>query len=179
VRRQLNGHQAQARLAIALYCIAGGVALGYEVVWSQSIVQFMSTRAYAFALVLATYLCGLAAGSAVCQAGRPFARPLGLFAVLIAGAGLLALLQLAGLGRWLVLAQTQAELLVLQATGNELAGMCARFAVAALSMVLLPTVLLGAAFPLAVRLAVDGRRVGRDVGTVVALNTLGGIVGVG
>jgi hypothetical protein len=111
--------------------------------------------------------------------GPTVCATLGLFAVLIASAGLLALLQLAGLGRWLVLAQTQAELLVLQATGNELAGMCARFAVAAMSMVLLPTVLLGAAFPLAVRLAVDGRRVGRDVGTVVALNTLGGILGVG
>jgi hypothetical protein len=163
-----------------LYCIAGGVALGYEVVWSQSIVQFMSTRAHAFALVLATYLCGLAAGSALYARRADRLRdPWGLFAVLIASAGLLALLQLAGLGRWLVLAQTQAELLVLQATGNELAGMCARFAVAAMSMVLLPTVLLGAAFPLAVRLAVDGRRVGRDVGTVVALNTLGGILGVG
>lgn len=171
---------AQARLAIVLYCIAGGVALGYEVVWSQSIVQFMSTRAHAFALVLATYLFGLAAGSALYARRADRLRdPWGLFAVLIASAGLLALLQLAGLGRWLVLAQTQAELLVLQATGNELAGMCARFAVAAMSMVLLPTVLLGAAFPLAVRLAVDGRRVGRDVGTVVALNTLGGILGVG
>ncbi|MGO4837618.1 fused MFS/spermidine synthase, partial [Rhizobiaceae sp. 2RAB30] len=31
-----------ARMAIALYALAGGVALGYEVVWSQSIVQFMS-----------------------------------------------------------------------------------------------------------------------------------------
>ena len=52
-----------ARLALVLYAIAGGVALGYEVVWSQSIVQFMSTRTYAFAVVLATYLAGLFIGS--------------------------------------------------------------------------------------------------------------------
>jgi predicted membrane-bound spermidine synthase len=170
---------AQARLAIGLYCIAGGVALGYEVVWSQSIVPFMSTRAFAFSVVLATYLGGLLAGSALYARRADRIRdPWGLFGLLIAVAGLLALLQLAGLGRWLVLAQTQAEMLALQLFGSELAGMCARFATAALCMVLLPTTLLGAAFPLALRLAVDSGHVGRDVGAVVALNTLGGIAGV-
>ncbi|BAN48439.1 hypothetical protein PCA10_27070 [Metapseudomonas resinovorans NBRC 106553] len=168
-----------ARLAIALYCVAGGVALGYEVVWSQSIVQFMSTRTFAFAMVLATYLTGLVLGSALyARRADRIGDPWGLFGLLIASAGLLALLQVAGLGRWLVVAQTQMELLVLQATGNELAGMCARFATAALSMVFLPTTLLGAAFPLALRLSVDSGHVGRDVGAVVALNTLGGIAGV-
>ena len=43
---------------------AGGIALGYEVVWSQAIVQFISTRSFAFSIVLATYLCGLVLGSA-------------------------------------------------------------------------------------------------------------------
>ncbi|MDJ0940484.1 MAG: hypothetical protein QNJ00_12045, partial [Woeseiaceae bacterium] len=33
-----------AILALSLYAIAGGVALGYEVVWTQVIVQFLSTR---------------------------------------------------------------------------------------------------------------------------------------
>lgn len=170
---------AQARLAVGLYCLAGGVALGYEVVWSQSIVPFMSTRAFAFAVVLATYLSGLLAGSWLyARRAERIRDPWGLFGLLIAVAGLLALLQLAGLGRWLVLAQTQAELLVVQVTGSALAGMSARFAVAALCMVFVPTTLLGAAFPLALRLVVDSGHVGRDVGTVVALNTLGGIAGV-
>lgn len=67
---------------------------------------------------------------------------------------------------------------MLQLTGNELAGMCARFATAALAVVFLPTTVLGAAFPLALRLSVDSQQVGRDVGAVVALNTVGGIIGV-
>jgi len=168
-----------ARLAIALYCVAGGVALGYEVVWTQSIVQFMSTRAFAFAVVLATYLCGLVLGSALYARRADRLRdPWGLFGLLIAAAGLLAILQVAGLGAWLLGAQTRAEALVLGLGGSELAGMCARFAVAALCVVFLPTTLLGAAFPLALRLAVDSAHVGRDVGRVVALNTLGGILGV-
>ena len=53
------------RLALILYAIAGGIALGYEVVWSQAIVQFVSTRTFAFSIVLATYLGGLVVGSAL------------------------------------------------------------------------------------------------------------------
>ena len=52
-----------SRLALALYALAGGVALGYEVLWTQAVVQFLSTRAMAFSVVLATYLIGLVAGS--------------------------------------------------------------------------------------------------------------------
>lgn len=168
-----------ARLAIALYCVAGGVALGYEVVWTQSIVQFMSTRTFAFAVVLATYLCGLVLGSALYARRADRIRdPWGLFGLLIAAAGLLAIAQIAGLGTWLIGLQTRVEWLVMQAGGSELAGMCARFAVAALCVVFLPTTLLGAAFPIALRLSVDRDHVGRDVGVVVALNTLGGIAGV-
>jgi predicted membrane-bound spermidine synthase len=170
---------AAARLALLLYTVAGGVALGYEVLWSQAIVQFMSTRTFAFSVMLATYLAGLVLGSALYARRADSLRdPWGLFGLLIAAAGLLALLEIAGLGRWLIDTQSHVEAWVLIATDNELAGMCARFLVAALSIVFLPTTLLGAAFPLALRLAVDSRHVGRDVGAIVALNTLGGIVGV-
>jgi spermidine synthase len=168
-----------ARVALVLYTLAGGVALGYEVLWSQAIVQFMSTRTFAFSVMLATYLAGLVLGSALYARRADRLRdPWGLFGLLIAAAGLLSLLEIAGLGRWLVDAQSHVEAWVRIATDNPLAGMCARFLVAALSIVFLPTTLLGAAFPLALRLAVDSRHVGRDVGTLVALNTLGGIVGV-
>ncbi|MDB6143552.1 MAG: spermidine synthase [Pseudomonas sp.] len=168
-----------ARLALVLYSIAGGVALGYEVVWSQSIVQFMSTRTFAFAVVLATYLTGLVIGSAlIARRADRIRDPWGLFGLLIAAAGLVALLEIALLGRWLVLLQTQAEAAVLAVGGSGLGGMSARFVVAALGIVFIPTVLLGAAFPLALRLCVDSKHVGRDVGAVVAFNTAGGIIGV-
>ncbi|WEK07097.1 MAG: fused MFS/spermidine synthase [Candidatus Pseudomonas colombiensis] len=174
-----RGDAAPARLALMLYAVAGGVALGYEVVWSQSIVQFMSTRTYAFAVVLATYLAGLFIGSGLMARRADRVRdPWGLFGLLIAGAGLLALLEVALLGRWLILAQTQAEAALLALGGSPLLGMSARFAVAALCMVFVPTLLLGAAFPLALRLCVGPQRVGQDVGAVVAVNTLGGILGV-
>lgn len=174
-----HSEKAPDRTALWLYSIAGGVALGYEVVWSQSIVQFMSTRTYAFAVVLATYLTGLFIGSAVLARRVERIRdPWGVFGLLIASAGLIALLEITLLGRWLVIAQSQAEIWLMTQGASELAGMSARFAVAALCIVFVPTLLLGAAFPLALRLSVGHEHVGRDVGAVVAFNTLGGIIGV-
>ncbi|MFC3637879.1 fused MFS/spermidine synthase [Camelimonas fluminis] len=171
---------ADARLALGLYAIAGGLALGYEVVWSQVIVQFISTRAFAFSVVLATYLTGLAVGAAIlARFADRIRRPWAVFGLLLAGAGVVALAEVALLGRWLAGTQTAAEAMMFAWTGNSLAGASARFLVAAGSIVLAPTLLLGAAFPLALRLVAGGQagRTGGNVGAVVSVNTLGGVMG--
>lgn len=167
-----------ARLALTLYAIAGGIALGYEVVWSQTVVQFMSTRAFAFAMMLAVYLLGLMAGSAIYARFAERVRDAwAAFGVLIALAGLVALLQVSWLGPWLGDAQSALAGMVTDTTGSHLAAMCARFALAAAAIVLAPTLLLGAAFPAVLRLCAHPDRSGQGVGSAVALNTLGGIVG--
>lgn len=169
---------SSARLALVLYAVAGGIALGYEVIWSQTVVQFMSTRAFAFAMMLLVYLLGLMAGSAIYARYADRVRD-GWFAfgMLIALAGLVALLQVALLGNWLPALQSAAASVVTSLTGSRLAAMCARFVTAAVAIVLLPTLLLGAAFPAVLRLSARTERSGRGVGFAVALNTLGGIAG--
>ena len=167
-----------AQAGILFYTLAGGLALGYEVIWSQSTVQFMSTRSYAFSVMLATYLAGLAIGAALFARRADRVRdPWSLFGLLIAAAGTVALLEIALLGPWLPALQATVDRAVYGLTDSRLAGMCARFAVAALYVVFVPTLLLGAAFPAALRLIVDVGHVGRDIGRVVALNTCGGIAG--
>ncbi|WP_141740098.1 fused MFS/spermidine synthase [Bosea sp. BIWAKO-01] len=167
-----------AALAIALYSVAGGIALGYEVVWSQTIVPFMSTRSFAFSVLLATYLTGLALGAAIfARWADRVTKPWSVFGLLIAGAGLSAALAIAVLGPWLSQFQGLVEAAALNLTGNAFAGMSARFAVAAICVVLPSTLFLGAAFPAALRLIVDPRHIGRGVGMIIALNTLGGILG--
>jgi spermidine synthase len=169
---------ADQRAALILYAIGGAVALGYEVIWTQAIVPFMSTRSFAFAVVLATYLAGLAIGSALYSRFADRTKdPWTIFALLISFAGLFAFLQVVALGGWLLVLQTQAEAFVFSATGSILAGMCTRFVVAAVSVVFIPTLLLGAAFPLVLRLAAGANRIGRDVGEILAFNTFGGIAG--
>jgi len=168
----------EARLAVGLYGIAGGIALGYEVLWSQIVIPFMSTRAFAFSVVLAVYLAGLAAGSALyARYESRLGDPWRAFGLLVAGAGVIALAEAAFLGRWLVEAQSDAEAAVLRWTDSGLAGMSARFAIAAGAVVLLPTLLLGAAFPAVLRIAAPEARRGQGAGAVLAGNTLGGIAG--
>lgn len=167
-----------AALALGLYALAGGMALGYEVVWSQALIPFMSTRSFAFSVLLATYLTGLALGAAIfARWADRVIRPWSTFGLLIAGAGLAAILTIALLGPWLIQLQGAVEALVLRLTGSAFAGMCARFAVAAMWVVLPGALLLGAAFPAALRLVIAPDQIGKGVGAVLALNTLGGIAG--
>ncbi len=167
-----------AHLALALYAVAGGVALGYEVVWSELLVQFLSTRTYAFAVMLGTYLTGLALGSFIfARLSRPNHDPWRVFGLLLAAAGASAIAAVAILGAWLPAAQTFAGTWAMRLTGRETAEVVARFVVASVAVLLVPTTLLGAAFPAAARLAAGADRVGGDVGAVAALNTAGGIAG--
>jgi len=161
---------------ICLYAVSGALALGYEVVWSQVLVQLTSTRTFAFATVLATYLIGLALGSALYARIAMKRDPWLAFGILIGGAGFLAFALVASLGTPLMAAQSDVEELLRRATGSELVAMLGRFGLAAGAVVLLPTVALGAAFPAAVRL-VTGDQIGRDVGVLLAWNTVGGVTG--
>ena len=178
-RAPAAAQRSDGHVALILYAVAGGIALGYEVVWSQAIVQFLSTRVFAFSIVLATYLVGLALGALWFARRADRVRdPWTAFATLIAGAGLVGLAAISSLSSWVAVAQTALEAIVLNWTGNDLAGMSARFAVAAIWVVLLPTLLLGAAFPVAIRLIAQDSRIGRDVGATIGLNTIGGLAGV-
>ncbi len=173
-----NSFTKSAGIAILLYAISGGLALGYEVVWSQSMVQFMSTRSFAFSVMLATYLAGLAIGSAlISRRVDKLKNPWGLFGLLIAAAGCVSLIEITLLGDWLTSIQSSADRFVYSLTESRLAAMCARFSIAAMYIVFIPTLFLGAAFPVALKLIVNSSHIGRDLGKVVALNTLGGITG--
>src|SRR5262249_54832141 len=109
-----------ARIALALYAAAGGVALGYEVVWSELLVQFLSTRSYAFAVMLGTYLVGPACGSFLfARLARPQHEPWRVLGFLLAGAGGTALVVIALLGPWLTDAQTFAGMWAMRLTGRE------------------------------------------------------------
>jgi spermidine synthase len=166
------------RVALALYAAAGGVALGYEVVWSELLVQFLNTRSHAFAVMLGTYLVGLAFGSfAFARLARPHHEPWRVLGLLLAGAGASSLAVVAFLGRWLIDAQTLVGTWGLRLTGSETLEVVGRFALASATVLLVPTALLGAAFPAAARLVAGSARVGRDVGSVAAVSTAGGIAG--
>ncbi|NJK63875.1 MAG: fused MFS/spermidine synthase [Synechococcaceae cyanobacterium SM2_3_1] len=167
-----------APLALTLYTIAGGLALGYEVIWTQAIVQFLSTRAYAFAIVLATYLLGLTLGSwGYAYWADRIRYPWKVLGLFLAAAGGSAFASVAMLGGWLLVAQYQASQIAYQLTHSLMAMKLVSFSLAAAVFVLLPTLCLGAAYPLAIRLVARTDQIGGDTGLVTALNTIGGIAG--
>lgn len=167
-----------SRLPLILYGLAGAVALGYEVVWSQAIGQFVSTRAFSFSIVLSVYLSGLALGAWF--GSRLVKRGLdswGVFGLLISGAGLISILEFSVMGRWTVLTQLRIGEAVFKAAGSDALRMYASFAVAGIGLVFLPTLLLGAAFPVVLRLIAGKSGAGGAVGNVLSANTAAGIFG--
>lgn len=58
-----QGHIAFRKVLIVLYATSGFVAIGMEIIWIQTVVQYMNTRSFAYATILSVLLAGLMAGN--------------------------------------------------------------------------------------------------------------------
>lgn len=163
------------RLAIyALFFASGAVGLVYEICWLRMFRLVMGNTVYTSATVLTAFMGGLALGS--WGAGRwadGLARPLraygwlellvGAYAILLP----LLLVPAAPLYGWLYSIFPQ--------SGLPLA--LGRFAISS-ALLLLPTTLMGATLPLLARVVSHSLDdVGRDVGRLYGLNTIGAAAG--
>jgi spermidine synthase len=161
-----------ARLLPLILAVSGFCSLAYEVVWTRLLVLFLETTTYAFTVMLAAFLLGIAIGSA---AVSPFLRrarngPLALAGLqaLVAVSSLLALQGLAAMEPFLVWLGFATE------DGPSTAAM----AVLAFTAMFPPALFLGMSFPLAVTLfTAGGRQVGRRLGSLYAANVFGAIFG--
>jgi spermidine synthase len=168
-----------AQAALWGIAVSGLAALALEVIWTRILTQTFSATVYSFATMLACFLFGIALGSRL--AGPLVDRepyPLKLFGAIELGIGVcVLLLPLASraapmlFGTWLW-AGTQ-----LLQDDFAVASVVSMFTISGV-FILLPTILLGATFPVAIRIctpAVD--RVGFGTGRVYAANTAGAILG--
>jgi spermidine synthase len=150
--------------------VSGCIALGYEIVWSRALAVVLGHSIYAFTLVLGTYLGGIAAGAALAAPFLDRARqPARLFAL---GLGLLALTS--GVSLHLMSLLPFREYVI----GMAPVAYIVQNLLGAGAILLVPTLLLGALLPTAVKVCA-GRleHAGRDAGRVYAWNTIGSIVG--
>jgi len=153
----------------AAYAVSGFVALGYELVWARILYIHTAHAVYSFSLMLAVYLFGLAAGSAMGTWWiRRHRATLMQFGVLQLSIGLLAILILFVFA-WLP--TLQADLLAEYTVRYEL--------FIAFITLFPPTLLMGMLFPVVSSLYTRERPsdVGLRIGRVNALNTLGAILG--
>lgn len=162
------------RGALALLFVSGLAALVYEVAWTRLLGQVLGSSVYAVSAMLTTFLTGIALGSLVAtRAVDRVKNPAGLLALLEVGIGVTALAATPLLDRL--------PLFFLAISGVFGAGFgssaIVHFVISALVMVL-PTLFMGAAFPVAARIyARDLEHLGRAVGVVYSWNTVGAILG--
>ncbi len=156
------------RFVLAVFAASGATALAYEVVWTRQLLFFLGTSVYAFSVMLALYLTGIAVGSAAIT--RRIERsedPVAAFGLLEIALGIVSIgvLYLLIPANWVY----NSEIRWIRYFGGMLA---------AVALVFPATLLLGAIFPTAARAYAAGRRdVGAAVGRAYATNTLGGILG--
>jgi spermidine synthase len=171
LRRHLRS--APVRFCAVAVVLTGALSMLYEVSWTRMLSMVLGSSTYAFTIVLAIFLVGIALGALIysrASSGPPGA--LGLTLVLLALALWVALTLLA------IPLMPHAMLWLIQLPGVGFARMLTFEALLALFLLLIPTLLLGAALPMA--MGVISRALGslgRDVGGVYLANTGGAIAG--
>lgn len=168
------------RLAALALCffLSGAAGLVYQTAWSQQLAVVFGGADVAVVAVLAAYMAGLTIGARLAaDLAASHRRPLLAYAALEAAAAAGALL----VGPALRLAGRVQDALFggLDALPDAGAGASALFpAAAALAILFVPTACLGATLPFLARAAVrEESQIGRRVGLLYGLNTLGAAAG--
>ena len=179
------------RWAYAVVFVTGFLAIGYEIAWFRVIEVLVKASSYAFSTVLAVYLAGIALGSYGMQRWlrRGAIRDrTSLFFVLQFLTGALVVFTVAGYH--LATSHTRLALLTRVSfgtvlhpsftlpTSRETLFLSLDIFFWPMVFVFVPTLLMGASFPLIADLALsrEGEE-GRTVGTVYFFNTLGNVLG--
>ncbi len=165
-----------ALFAALAFAVSGFTAMGYEVLWTRALEQFTHNSTYAYTAMLATFLVGIGAGSAVAASfADRIRRPVALLGVVQIAIGIsvvAALLLYMRLLHWIPAVAT-----TLGGLGSWPRVVALIFGVAGLTL-LITTLLFGATFPLVARAVVESlHTVGRRIALAYTLNTAGSILG--
>ena len=159
-----------------LFAASGFAALGYEIHWTRALHHFLGNSTYAYSAMLTTFLLGLSLGGwlggQLVDRVRARDRLLGWIQIGIAGSvvGTVVLI-------WGWLPGPSAEALLAPDGMGWKTYLLRRFLVA-FAVMIVPTTLLGATFPIVTRLGVDDpARLGHGVGGLYFANTVGAILG--
>ena len=168
--------ESRASVVALLFVLSGSLGLIYQIVWFKYLSLFLGNTTYAQTIVLATFMGGLAIGSALWgRESDRLARPLMLYGWLEVGIGVYCLLYptlLDGL--------RSAFVGIVQSSGWESGstGVLMLKLGVSLTSLLVPTILMGGTLPVLVRtLSHTLREAGRTVAVLYFLNSFGAVVG--
>jgi spermidine synthase len=166
--------RAALRLVLVGFGLSGFASMVYEVTWSRVLAMILDSSTYAFTIMLTTFLVGIALGSfLMSRAADRLRRPLLTFILLEGAIGASSFVGL------FLFAELPYLFLVLYRSFSDSLNLIffSKFLLA-FAVMFLPTLLIGALFPLVVRIYTPNLdRVGRSIGEVYSLNTLGCILG--
>lgn len=159
-----------SRLVLYAFALSGFCALAYEVLWTRILVFFLGSTTYAFSTMLAAFLFGIGFGSFIFAWIADRVKSLGsLFGLVQLGIGLSAV----------VLIPVFGELYGISSAFQKVFGP-SRFwtFVSCVIVMVIPTLLMGASFPLVTRIyTTSAARLGRGIGDVYSINTVGSLFG--
>jgi spermidine synthase len=167
------------RNLLLLVCFGAGCSsLAMEVIWTRLLVYIIDSTVYAFCTMLTTFLFGIALGGIVISAvyGRikNEVRWLGTLNILVGLSGLAVIVIVMNTAVF----QLFFHRIIIHAFG---VGWWSRNSIKflmAFSIMLVPTVLLGMAFPLLCKIYTRSiKELGGSIGTVYAVNTFGAVIG--
>jgi len=161
------------RFILLLLCffLSGFAALLYETAWAREFAFVFGTSEFAVVSVLAAYMGGLAAGAAVAaRLVSRIRRPILTYALLELGIAASALAVPQGI---------RAAIWLQSAPPDEASVSGSLFyAACSFAILMIPTGLMGATLPLLARYAVrQESQIGRRVGVLYSVNTIGAVVG--
>ncbi|MFH1763769.1 MAG: fused MFS/spermidine synthase, partial [Gemmatimonadota bacterium] len=165
-----------ARLALWAAGVSGFCALALEVFWTRALVFFLDNSTHAFSTMLTAFLLGIAIGSFLIatfiDSRARLVSWLGATQLLI---GLFAILAIPILNHSTPVLQRLAEVSLDAMLPWKWMGM--RFATS-LSVMLVPTILMGMTFPLVVKVYTKSiASAGEALGNVYSMNAVAGVLG--
>lgn len=166
----------QYSLILVLFLFSGLVGLGYQILWSKYLLDFIGVSAYSYATVLASFMAGLAIGSK--YIGKLADRskiPLRMYAYLELSIGVYAILYprlmhfvSGAYGHWVAFTPSEA---------GGTYGLFAKIVVSGL-LLLPPTILMGGTYPVLLRHVTNSlETLGRKASQLYAINAAGAVLG--
>jgi spermidine synthase len=163
-------------LVLIVYGLSGFTALAYEIIWMRIFIPFLSSSIYSFTTMLVAFLLGLSLGSWMCSKfvdlEKKLLSSLGMMQILI---GFFSVLSLIAFNVFYFLFSNELN----SALENMNAWAFLVTIVFHFIILLPPSLLLGAVFPLVVKIYSDNKinLIGKTVGNIYFFNTVGAILG--
>lgn len=164
----------ETRLVLGAFLLSGAAALIYEVVWTRALSLVLGSTVYALSTMLSTFMGGLAIGAYFggkwADRGKNLLFAFGLCELGVGISGLVSIPLIYRMPEiYLYIYRTFHLYRPLFFTVQIL--LCA-------AVMLLPTILMGATFPLVSRRVTESlSEMGRKVGDAYSLNTVGAVIG--